>query len=226
MITVIDSGIANIGSVVAAFRRIGVAVTVTTNPELVASARSLVLPGVGAFADGMESLRQKGLIDPIRDAVTSGVPILGICLGMQLLSDVSEEFGKHQGLGLIPGRVVRLAPSSPQERVPNIGWCDASICRDLRLFAGMQDFETFYFVHSYHLQCADPRHSAATIAFGQGAVTVAVEHANIFGVQFHPEKSQDAGLRVLSNYTAQAVGISGETVHNPCLNPKTETRDI
>ncbi len=199
-ITIIDSGIANIGSVVTAFRRVGAKAGVSSSPSAIAAAAALVLPGVGAFADGMEGLRQKGLIDPIKSAVSSGIPILGICLGMQLLADVSEEFGEHQGLGLIPGRVVRLNPAGSTARVPNIGWCGVDMREDTRLFADMGAREIFYFVHSYHLQCTNSEHSTASMRFGTSRVTVAVAHGNIFGVQFHPEKSQDAGLRVLRNF--------------------------
>lgn len=200
MITIIDSGIANIGSVVAAYRRLGVATTTTTEPKTVATASALVLPGVGAFANGMESLRQKDLVQPILDAAAAGVPILGICLGMQLLAEVSEEFGEHQGLGLIPGRVIPLQAAQANERVPNIGWCDVTLNLQAPLFQGMGTSQTFYFVHSYYLNCSDSRHVVATIPFGEAMVTVAVAHRNIFGVQFHPEKSQDAGLQLLNQF--------------------------
>jgi glutamine amidotransferase len=201
MITIIDSGIANIGSVVAAYRRLGIATTITTDPKTVATATALVLPGVGAFADGMESLRQKDLVQPILDAAAAGVPILGICLGMQLLAEVSEEFGEHPGLGLIPGRVVPLQPAQVDERVPNIGWCDVTLKPASPLFAGMGSVETFYFVHSYYLNCTYSHHSIGTLPFGAIPVTVAVAHKNVFGVQFHPEKSQDTGLKLLYNFS-------------------------
>ncbi|WP_008313731.1 imidazole glycerol phosphate synthase subunit HisH [Leptolyngbya sp. PCC 6406] len=209
MITIIDSGIANIGSVVAAYRRLGVATTTTTQPKTVATAKALILPGVGAFADGMESLRQKDLVQPILDAAAAGVPILGICLGMQLLAEVSEEFGEHQGLGLIPGRVIPLQPAQVNEQVPNIGWCDVSLNPQSSLFQGMNTPQTFYFVHSYYLNCSDPRHAVATIPFGNVNVTAAVAHRNIFGVQFHPEKSQDTGLQLLNHFARNIAPPAG-----------------
>jgi len=209
MITIIDSGIANIGSVVAAYRRLGVATTTTTHPKTVATAKALILPGVGAFADGMESLRQKDLVQPILDAAAAGVPILGICLGMQLLAEVSEEFGEHQGLGLIPGCVIPLQPTQVNERVPNIGWCDVSLNPQSPLFHGMNTPQIFYFVHSYYLNCSDPLHAIATTPFGNAKVTAAVAHRNIFGVQFHPEKSQDTGLQLLNNFARNIAPLAG-----------------
>ncbi|MCX5876794.1 MAG: imidazole glycerol phosphate synthase subunit HisH [Deltaproteobacteria bacterium] len=199
MIVIIDSKIANLGSVVAAFRHLGEAVTISDDPDIVASAEGLVLPGVGAFADGMESLQRLGLDGPIRSAAAKGKPILGICLGMQLLAEESEEFGNHKGLGLIPGRVVRLAPKSG-ERVPNIGWCDVYPAGDSSIFCDITAGTAFYFVHSYHFLCNNRENSVAVIDFGHEPVTVAVERGNIFGVQFHPEKSQDAGLGVLEAF--------------------------
>ena len=203
MITVIDSGIANIGSVMSAMRRIGAPARVTTDAAEVRDATALLLPGVGAFADGMASLERHGLVAPIRAAAAAGVPVLGICLGMQLLAEVSEEFGEHRGLGLVPGRVVRLEPATAGERVPNIGWCDVEPRPGVALFDGAAPGTAFYFVHSYHLRCGEPADAAATIRFGGGPVTVAVDRANVAGVQFHPEKSQDAGLAVLAAFAAR-----------------------
>jgi glutamine amidotransferase len=204
MITIIDSGIANIGSVVAAMKRIGGDFEVTADAAAVARAGALLLPGVGAFADGVESLRRRDLIETVRAAGSAGKPILGICLGMQLLADASEEFGDHDGLGLLPGRVRKLPPGG--ERIPNIGWCDLAMRPGARLFRGIEDHSSFYFVHSYHMNCALPSDAAGTIAFGNTPVTVAVERDNIFGVQFHPEKSQDVGLAVLANFVSYAIG--------------------
>jgi glutamine amidotransferase len=200
MITIVDSGIANIGSVVAAFKHIGQKVRVTADPAEVLNSDALVLPGVGAFEDGMQSLRRNQLVEPIRQAARSGVPLLGICLGMQLLADVSEEFGEHEGLGLIPGRVSRLAPDPPLARVPHIGWCDVAVAPSAMLFCGITPDSAFYFVHSYHLVCSTPEHTVGRIAFGGRSLCAAVQANNVFGVQFHPEKSQDAGLSVLHNY--------------------------
>jgi glutamine amidotransferase len=204
MITVIDSGIANIGSVLAAMKRIGASVEVTADAVAVRSARALLLPGVGAFADGVESLRRHDLIEPVLAAAAAGKPILGICLGMQLLADAGEEFGDHKGLGLLPGRVRKLPAGLG--RIPNIGWCDLTARPGARLFRGIEDRSSFYFVHSYHMNCACPSDATGTIVFGDTPVTVAVERDNIFGVQFHPEKSQDVGLAVLANFVSCAMG--------------------
>jgi imidazole glycerol-phosphate synthase subunit HisH len=199
MITVIASAIANLGSVQSALRRVGVAAAVTSDAAAIRNARALILPGVGAYGEGMASLRRHGLIEPIREAAAAGTPILGVCLGMQLLADTSEEFGRHDGLGLICGRVVRLQPR-PGERVPNIGWCDLTPTRPSTLYAEVQPRTPFYFVHSYQLRCSEPADITATIMFGGAPVTVGIERGNIFGAQFHPEKSQDAGLAVLAAF--------------------------
>jgi len=126
--------------------------------------------------------------------------LLGICLGMQLLADSSEEFGEHEGLGVLPGRVTRLIPGGGAERVPNIGWCDQTTSSAATLFRGMPVEASFYFVHSYHLVCDDARDVVGTIGFGGRTVTTAVERGQIFGAQFHPEKSQDTGLTFLHNF--------------------------
>jgi len=209
MITVIDSGIANIGSVMSALRRINAEARVTTGSKEVIEAQALLLPGVGAFADGMESLRRNGLIEAIRAAVAAGTPLLGICLGMQLLADVGEEFGEHEGLGLIPGRVARLQPTGEGERVPNMGWCDVTPTGTGRLFTDIPPGTAFYFVHSYYFRCAEEADVTAAIHFGGKAIAVAVERKNVFGAQFHPEKSQDAGLTVLSAFVNEVQTMSG-----------------
>jgi glutamine amidotransferase len=200
MITIIDSGIANIASVTAAFRRLGAETRVTREPAVVAGAEAIVLPGVGAFADGMASLLNCGVVEPIRSAAAGGTPILGICLGMQLLADSSEEFGEHAGIGLVPGRVVQLQSGGTIDRVPNIGWCDVQPRAGSQLFKSMAAGTAFYFVHSFHMQCAREEDVGASIVFGAELVTAAVEKGRVFGVQFHPEKSQDVGLLVLENF--------------------------
>lgn len=203
MITVIDSGICNLASVTTALDRVGARWTVGGTPEEVGAAAALLLPGVGAFADGMDSLRQRGLVEPIRAHATSGRPILGICLGMQMLADYSEEFGNHEGLGLISGRVRRL-PSVPGFRVPNIGWCDVHVPPGARLLddQGDEAERTFYFVHSYCLDCADPADASGWLDIAGNRLAIAVERGMIFGAQFHPEKSQDAGLKMLARFVS------------------------
>jgi glutamine amidotransferase len=210
MIAIIDSGVANLGSVKAAFQRIGVPVRVVSDGGSVERAEALVLPGVGAFADAMAELRERNLVEPIRAAAARGTPLMGICLGMQLLAEESNEFGRHAGLGLIPGRVVRLEPSHPCERVPNIGWCDLAPTSDARLYRNVKSGTAFYFVHSYVFQCTDPADVAATIRFGDRPVVAVVQRGNIHGAQFHPEKSQDAGLAVLAAFSTL---VDGGTRH-------------
>ena len=199
MIAVIDSGLSNIGSVMTALGHIGAEAKATCNPAEVEAADSLLLPGVGAFGDGMAALRQRGLVEPIRAQAAAGKPILGICLGMQLLASTSEEFGEHQGLGLIPGRVRRLRPQAGL-RVPNIGWCGLQAKNDAQLFTGIPVDACFYFVHSYVIDCDAAEDCAGTLTFGADEEAVAVQRGRIFGAQFHPEKSQDAGLAVLDAF--------------------------
>lgn len=203
-LTMIDMGISNLGSVLQALARVGTDVHVTRDRGDVERADALVLPGVGAFGDAMTALRDLRLVDPLRrHALELGRPLVGICLGMQLLSEGSEEHGSHEGLGILPGRTTRLRPADESLRVPNIGWNDVSVRNGSLLFARTRPGEPFYFAHSYHVECDRPDDVAATIDYG-GTITAAVEAANVFGLQFHPEKSQDAGLDVLASFVAAA----------------------
>jgi glutamine amidotransferase len=191
VLTVVDMGISNLSSVLEAFRRVGADVRVTARPDEVESAERLVLPGVGAFPDGMAALGERGLVEPIRrHALERGRPLFGICLGMQLLAEGSVEHGSTEGLGIVPGRVVRHEPRDPALRVPNMGWCDVP-----------ELGESFYFAHSYHLVPDDPGDVWATLDYG-GPVVAAVRRGSASGVQFHPEKSQDAGLALLAELAA------------------------
>jgi len=193
--------------VVAACRRVGVVVSVGRDAQSVLAASALILPGVGSFADGMDSLRRHDLVRSIHDAAASGIPILGICLGMQMLAFTSEEFGTHEGLGLIPGRVKALSPV-PGGRVPNMGWCPVyPTGPSTRILDGMRPGEAFYFAHSFHLICDDERDVMATTPWGEDRIVAAVRHGRVHGVQFHPEKSQDAGLQLLHAFLAS--GRSG-----------------
>src|ERR1044071_7636455 len=169
----VDMQISNLGSVRQALSRIGVPELPRATRDNVAAAGAVLLPGVGAFGDGMASLREQGLVDPIRRAAQAGVPGFGICLGMQLLADESEEFGKHEGLGLVPGRVRKLPAGVAGFRVPNIGWCDVTAKPGSRLFPSGSG--TCYHVHSFHLEPKDPSVVAATIDFGGKKVAVAIE---------------------------------------------------
>lgn len=201
MLLLIDNNTSNLNSVRNAFKRIGVLVEQSSDSADVARASALVLPGVGAYEKGMAGLRAKGLIDPIRQRVLGeNMPILGICLGMQMLASSSEEHGDHAGLELISGRVKRLAPKDPAFRVPNIGWCDVMPTRESVLFPARVEASSYYHVHSYFMECENPEDSSAIMDFSDKPVTVAVERGNVFGTQFHPEKSQDAGLDILERF--------------------------
>jgi glutamine amidotransferase len=199
-LTMIDMGISNLQSVLGAFSRIGANVVVSDDPAEVEAAAALILPGVGSFGDGMAALRRKGLVEPIRKHVVEhDRPLLGICLGMQLLTEAGEEHGSHEGLGLIRGRTVRLRPQDPAARVPNIGWCDLEVTRPGRLFNDGVARDSFYFAHSFQVECSNTEDVAAVIDH-DGRVAAAIENGPVFGVQFHPEKSQDAGLSVLESF--------------------------
>jgi glutamine amidotransferase len=205
-ICIIDSGICNLDSVIRSFDRLKVPLFVTEKPGDLPNACGIVLPGVGAFANAMESLRQRGLDLAIREVASQNIPILGICLGMQLMVEESEEYGNHTGLGLIPGRAIRLHPCLEEERVPNIGWCDVNPKKRTTLFPKQIEPQSFYFAHSYYLDL-QPEYIAASINFGGSEVPVALVKDNIFGVQFHPEKSQDVGLDLLNRWTANFMGL-------------------
>ena len=201
MIAVIDMGISNIASVMRALERVDAPLVEKATAANLDDAAAVLLPGVGAFGDGMASLAQQGLIEPLQRIAKAGTPILGICLGMQLLAETSEEHGHHAGLGLVGGRVVRLEATRAEERVPNIGWSDVTPTRRSPLFPTGKG-GTFYHVHSFRLAPTDPSLVAATIEFSGMQIPVAVEHGNLFGVQFHAEKSQDDGLDLLAAFLA------------------------
>lgn len=207
---VIDLGISNVRSVTNALARVSVPCTLVDGR--LPDAGPLLLPGVGAFGDGMASLRARGLVEPLRRAAGEGRTILGICLGMQLLADGSDEYGDHAGLGLIPGRVTAL--DAARERVPNIGWCDVTPCGASALFPSAAEprasGRSFYFAHGYALTPANDADVAATITFGGAEVVAAVARGTVLGAQFHPEKSQDAGLDLLARVFA-AIAPAGTT---------------
>lgn len=194
---IVDIGLSNIGSVRQALSRVGAESMTARSAGDLARADAVILPGVGAFGDGMAALRDQGLVEPLRAHAAAGRPLLGICLGMQLLAGSSEEHGDHEGLGIVPGRVVRLSPSDPALPVPNIGWCDVAD-------ASQEGDEAYYFAHGYHLLPDDPADVAGVFDYG-GPVTAIVRRGSVTGVQFHPEKSQDAGLEMLERFTASAV---------------------
>jgi len=193
---VIDYERGNLRSVQKALEKVGAKVTVTRDPELIAKAEKIVLPGVGAFADCMENLKRFSLIDAVKEAILSGRPFLGICLGLQLLFTESEEFGITKGLDFVPGRVVRFPEKA---KVPHIGWNKVKLWRECPLFEGLDDEEYFYFVHSYYVVPYDLSVIATTTVY-EVEFTSAIYKENVFATQFHPEKSQKVGLKVLENF--------------------------
>jgi glutamine amidotransferase len=199
-VALIDYGSGNLRSAEKALVRAGSEVLVTSDPDAVAKAERIVLPGVGAFGDCMSGLSDiPGMIDALRESVLNrGVPFLGICVGMQLLASVGHEFGEHAGLDWIGGEVDRLAPRDPALKIPHMGWNELVIARPHPLFAGIAPGAHAYFVHSYAMKTKSPVHVLATSNYG-GAFTAAVGRDNIVGTQFHPEKSQVVGLTLLGN---------------------------
>lgn len=199
MIAIVDYGVGNLFSLSCSFQSIGAEAIVTGDANTIRNADKLILPGVGAFGDAAELLRSSGLDQVVIDEATSGKPLLGICLGMQLLLDHSFEYGEHKGLGLIPGNVMPIAPIVPPEfKVPHIGWNALHFPKDKPvnpLFRYIREGECVYFVHSYYgANCNN--HVIATTEYG-AELTAAVAHNNIFGTQFHPEKSGSTGLNIL-----------------------------
>jgi len=203
-ITIVDYGVGNIGSLVNMLDYLRVDCRVADTAASIASAESVILPGVGAFDAAMRELRARRLIDALNEAALHRkIPVLGVCLGMQILGKSSEE-GMEQGLGWIDARAKRLSPPVGYDlKVPHVGWADVDVARDTLLFSSRSTAERFYFVHSYALFCRDQSIVAAVISFG-GDVCCAVAHGNIFGVQFHPEKSHRFGMRLLMDYARHA----------------------
>ena len=203
MITVIDYGMGNLRSVQKAFERVGFAAKVTDDPREVEKAQRLVLPGVGAFRDCMANLREGGFIEPILRHVESGRPFLGICLGLQLLFTESEEFGRHRGLGIVPGRVVRfpegMRENGEELKVPHMGWNQVAIRTPAPIFRGIEDGAFLYFVHSYYVVPEDLGVVSAETEYGISFCS-AIWKDNVMATQFHPEKSQAVGLRILENF--------------------------
>ncbi len=198
MIAVIDYGASNLRSVMHALAHLNADAHVAQSPAQLADARAIILPGVGAFGAGMERLRAAGFEEPLRRRVAAGTPLLGICLGMQFLFQVSEEMGTHTGLGLLPGRVVRF-PEGNGLKVPHMGWNQLHLARQSPLLEGVPEGGYAYFVHSYYVAPADDGDVLARTDYGLRFTSV-VAHGNVYGVQFHPEKSQAVGLRILRNF--------------------------
>jgi glutamine amidotransferase len=198
MIAIVDYGMGNLRSVQKGFERVGFTPVITSEPEVVAKADKVVLPGVGAFQDAMAELQRCELVEPLLEVIRAQKPFLGICLGLQLLFDVSYEGGEHQGLGVIPGKVVRF--ELPRDyKVPHMGWNQALIRRRPPLLEGIDEGSHFYFVHSYYVAPDDPDVVAVESDYG-GPFCAMVWRDHLFATQFHPEKSQKLGVKILENF--------------------------
>ena len=204
MIAVIDYDAGNLKSVENALLLLGEKPVATRDPELILGADRVILPGVGSFGDAMRNLTAFGLVDPIRKAAKNGTPLLGICLGMQLFFESSEESPGVEGLSILPGRILRIPPASGL-KIPHMGWNSLRIREGAKLYSGVAQGEFVYFVHSYYLKADVEDHVAATTEYGV-KIDASVEAGNIFGCQFHPEKSGDVGLCMLKNFAKISSG--------------------
>ncbi len=200
MIAIVDYNMGNLASVQNAFAKLGKETVVESNPAKFCEYDKLVLPGVGAFGDAMEHLRERNMIDAIKEFAASGKPMLGICLGMQLLFESSQEFGSHAGLGLIKGKVIHFEREKFEEnlKVPHMGW-NRVFTKEHPLFNGLDDEHYLYFVHTYHVVCDNEADIIGETYYGY-KFTSTVAHDNIMGIQPHPEKSHTNGLKILENF--------------------------
>jgi len=209
MIALIDYGMGNLRSVAKALEHVGADVEVTADAQAIASADGVVLPGVGAFGRCMENLEKAGLCGVVRDAAASGRPFLGVCVGMQILFEESDEFGRVDGLGILPGRVRRFELDDPALKVPHMGWNTIDITRRPPLLRGVADGSYLYFVHSYYVETPEGEEIVATTTEYGIEFVSSVWRGRVFATQFHPEKSQGVGLRIYDNFAALAAGWDG-----------------
>jgi glutamine amidotransferase len=204
MITIIDYEMGNLRSVEKAFEKLGFAARVSADPQDIKSAAKVVLPGVGAFRDCIHNLRRGGFVAPLLEHVAAGKPLLGICVGMQMLFDESEEFGRHRGLGLIPGKVLRfpagMVENGERLKVPHMGWNTIRLKQSSPILADIAEGSYVYFVHSYYCAAENPADVAASCTYGEIEFCESVWHDNILATQFHPEKSQKIGLQIFKNF--------------------------
>jgi len=207
-VAIVDYGIGNLFSVRRAFERCGASVVVSDDPQVLLAAPRLVLPGVGAFADGMRGLIERGLDKVVPEFTDSGKPFLGICLGMQMLASVSEEFGEHKGFGIIPGRVVPIPKTTiagKRHKIPHIGWARLERPKCLAgwegsILEGLSHDDAVYLVHSFAVQPDNGAHRLADCTYNGRVISAAIRKGNVYGTQFHPEKSGDVGLGILGNF--------------------------
>ena len=200
MLAIIDYGVGNLFSLVSSLKSIGVDAVITSDPKVIENADRLILPGVGAFGDASEKLRLSGLTEIIKNAVEKGTPLMGICLGMQLLFEKSYEYGEHQGLGLLKGNVIGMEGTIPKElKIPHIGWNSLKFTSTSPIFKYINEGDCVYFVHSFYaVDCEDSL--IATAEYGRD-LTAAVQKGNVYGCQFHPEKSGSVGLKILKAFS-------------------------
>lgn len=204
VIAVVDYGMGNLGSVAKALRALGEEARITSDPAEIAAAQGVILPGVGAFGDAMAELKARGLVETLKAVAADGRPFLGICLGLQLLFGASEEGGYYQGLGILPGVVKKL---QGQIKIPHIGWNSLTFPRPTPLFQRVDEGSYVYFVHSYKVVPEDEAVVAALVSYGED-FTAAVCSGNVWGVQFHPEKSSRVGLTILQNFAREVKACS------------------
>lgn len=204
-VTIMDYGLGNLFSVQHSFEHVGAEVEVTSDADKIKAADYLILPGVGAFKHGMEKLREAGLVETVLEYANSGKPLMGICLGMQMLFEASEENGEFEGLGLLKGRVQKIeSPTDENLKVPHIGW--SKLCKpesqdwSKTIFSNVSENDSFYFVHSYQGVCEDEANLLAYVDYQGVNVTAAVGAGNVYGCQFHPEKSSESGLNLCRNF--------------------------
>ena len=195
-VAIIDYGVGNLRSVENAFKSQGISAVVSSDEKVLREARKLVLPGVGAFAACMGGLTKLGFDHVVREAAAEGKPIIGLCVGLQMLFDEGHEFGVHRGLGLLRGRVVKFDDGL---RVPHVGWNQVSFCKQSPIFEGLDDESFFYFVHSFYVEADQSEEVLGTTEYGRRYPSICGKD-RLFGVQFHPEKSQATGLRLLANF--------------------------
>ena len=200
MLAIIDYGVGNLFSLVSSLKAIGVDAVITSDSKVIETADRLILPGVGAFGDASKKLNDSGLTDTIKNAVKKGTPLMGICLGMQLLFEKSFEYGEHEGLGLLKGKVIGMEGTIPKElKIPHIGWNSLKFIKKSPIFKHVNEGDCVYFVHSFYaVDCEDSL--IATTDYGKD-ITAAAQKGNIYGCQFHPEKSGNVGLKILKAFS-------------------------